>query len=79
MNVSIPSEVGRGQARTSSTCRRPWNRLPRDRFNPLGGGAGSGSFELAYHIDTVRLAFRFNPLGGGAGSGSPVAATTGLT
>ena len=38
--VSIPSEVGRGRARFLSL--RTFARL-RFGFNPLGGGAGSGS------------------------------------
>ena len=89
--VSIPSEVGRGRARSASQLRhahavcsfqspRRWggvglgrctgkgNRLPKSRFNPLGGGAGSGSTSIASRA--WRSIGGFNPLGGGAGSGS---------
>src|SRR5271157_3443275 len=38
--VSIPSEVGRGRA--LSSLAGPWPPTPIS-FNPLGGGAGSGS------------------------------------
>ena len=40
--VSIPSEVGRGRARMTGVDPQRW----LTRFNPLGGGAGSGSFTL---------------------------------
>jgi len=38
--VAIPSEVGRGRA--LSSLAGPWPPTPIS-FNPLGGGAGSGS------------------------------------
>ena len=61
--VSIPSEVGRALSGSSpipgSTTRR---------FNPLGGGAGSGSQGMWTPMPNPTM--RFNPLGGGAGSGS---------
>ncbi len=37
-------------------------------FNPLGGGAGSGS--ASSKLALLAVCARFNPLGGGAGSGS---------
>ena len=43
--VSIPSEVGRGRAPTHAEGHR--SDLGHAGFNPLGGGAGSGSIHLA--------------------------------
>ena len=57
----------------------PAQRLRLLSFNPLGGGAGSGSEDLWARQRGRCYEFRFNPLGGGAGSGSAVAATTGPT
>ena len=45
-------------------------RLRLLSFNPLGGGAGSGSEDLWHDNTDAATRFRFNPLGGGAGSGS---------
>ncbi len=66
-HVSIPSEVGRGRARNGTTTKRHSQRIS---FNPLGGGARSGSKR---HRSLTRREPTpcFNPLGGGARSGSP--------
>ena len=61
--VSIPSEVGRGRALINSAVGH--RQIRRLRFNPLGGGAGSGS-----HVSGRCSSATFNPLGGGAGSGT---------
>ena len=73
--VSIPSEVGRGRAHMS-TAGCDIRVHTSIRFNPLGGGAGSGSTWSSLvsmpsdggWLESIRC--RFNPLGGGAGSGS---------
>ena len=53
--VSIPSEVGRGRARSGLTCLSWWRKC---RFNPLGGGAGSGSQARCYG-ENVTLIIEF--------------------
>ena len=65
--VSIPSEVGRGRALHARQSMTQFSQL--DRFNPLGGGAGSGSHH-DWQAMLQRHLLSFNPLGGGAGSGS---------
>jgi len=67
--VSIPSEVGRGRAQPSQDHEESAVQ-EGSSFNPLGGGAGSGSRTWPISINTKAGLFRFNPLGGGAGSGS---------
>jgi len=48
--VSIPSEVGRGRARMT-TCAITGTSSAS--FNPLGGGAGSGSQPLTFDENTT--------------------------
>ena len=56
---------------TTHVIRR-LNSVAGKSFNPLGGGAGSGSHGSRY--DEFTSMRRFNPLGDGAGSGSQLAA-----
>src|SRR5208337_5199128 len=58
--VSIPSEVGRGRPCNTSS---PMPAGPWFRFNPLGGGAGSGSSRCRLLLSHASACF--NPLGGG--------------
>ena len=64
--VSIPSEVGRGRARAD--VESPGGRAVKCRFNPLGGGAGSGSqYRCEAHRPSSRSRFQSPRRWGGVG------------